>query len=50
MLKDFDMVYVDANGYQHTERVMAFDADQAVHAFIYTHPEVDSSGLSCVAL
>ena len=50
MLKDFDMVYVDDNGYQHTERVMAFNADQAWHAFVYTHPEVDTMGLSCIEL
>lgn len=50
MLKDFDMIYVDDNGCQHTVRMMAFDADQAWHVFVETHPEVDTIGLQCVEL
>lgn len=50
MLKDFEMVWIDENGYQHNERVIAYDASQAWHAFVYSHPEVDTMGLSCIAL
>ena len=50
MLKDFEMVYIDANGYQHNERVIARDAGQAWHAFFATHPNVDTMGLSCIEL
>ena len=45
MLKDFEMVYIDNN-----ERVIAYDANQAWHAFVNTHPEVDTIGLSCIEL
>lgn len=50
MLKDFEMVWIDDNGYQHNERVIAFDAGQAWHAFVETHPNVDTMGLSCIEL
>ena len=50
MLKDFEMIYIDNNGYQHNERVLAFDIDQAWHAFVDTHPNVDIMGLSCIEL
>lgn len=50
MLKYFEMVWIDSYGYQHNERVMAFDADQAYHAFVYSHPDVDTMGLSCIEL
>ena len=47
MLKDFEIIYIDAGGYEHREMVMAFDAEQAIHAYIYNHPDVDTMGLSC---
>lgn len=50
MLKDFEIVYIDRNGYQHNEHVIARDADQAWHAYVYSHPDVDTMGLSCIEL
>lgn len=50
MLKDFEMVYIDDNGYQHNERMIAHDASQAWHVFVETHPGVDTMGLSCIEL
>lgn len=50
MLKDFEIVYIDNNSYQHNERVLAFDINQARHAFVDTHPNVDTMGLSCIEL
>ena len=44
------MVWIDDNGYQHNERVLAYDADQAWHAFVHLHPNVDTMGLSCIEL
>ena len=50
MLKDFEIVYLDKTGYQMNVRVLAFDADQAVHTFIYTHPGVNSASVKCKSI
>ena len=50
MLKDFMITVVDKNGYTSKVMVTAFSLEQACHAYIYCHPEVDTMGLSCEEL
>ena len=50
MLKEFEITYLDEHGSKRTQMVIAFDASQAVHAFLYAHPEVDEVGLKCKPL
>lgn len=47
MLKDFMITTVDKNGWTTKEMVSAFSLEQARHAYIYGHPDVDMARLIC---
>ena len=47
MPKEFEIAYVDKTDFQTKEHVIAFDASQAQHAFVHTHPESNILLVSC---
>ena len=50
MLKDFMITAVDKNGCTTKEMVLAFTEEQACHAYVYCHPDVDMMRLTCEEL
>ena len=47
MLKDFMITVIDRNGNTTKAVVSAFSLEQARHAYIYGHPDVDMTRLTC---